>query len=235
MIIHAAALADTIKDGYVYVALGNSIAWSCLNNTAMLQSVLARRRRTPKQDELVTSLQRDLPDLETLLCWAHGEALKLRGDETSYERTIENVAGWKSKDELKADAEIRYETLPKEALIKAVNNYVTNKFNRTTLLTEDYEKIIERITSQQAKEGVEPNWNLTKFLLGSIQRNLEEYTTAEGIETVAERAGFDDEVVNEHILMIPVAEHAFEEIGAMLERVDEHLEQQGPEMDPNPE
>lgn len=229
MIKHALNSADTVADGYVYVNTFGSLVWSYVNNTQIIASIAGRRRMTEKQTILHENLSRDLPDLEHLMAWVYHEATELRGAAPDYSRQLENSLGYKSKDELKAEAEVRYETLPKAKRVEAVNIYVSSKFDRTERIIEDYEIMIAGVVAKAPTIGVEPNWFLTRFILNSIQRNLVDYTTIEGIEIVAERAGFDDDVINEHILMLPVAEQAYEDIGAMLERIEQTMEREGPE------
>lgn len=226
IITSALSLADTVKDGYVYASTASSLAWSYIRNTLTIQDLAGRRKLSPKQEDLYTNLQRDINDVESLLRWAHNESILNRGgDEPNYSRTVENLAGYKSKDEFRAEAETMYAVIPEAKRIKAVNAYVEGMHAKSLALCEDYEQMIERVTSTTSTEGFgEPNWYLTRFIVNGIQRNLADYTSVEGIENVAQRVGFDAPTKTQHMMAIPLAEYAEEEIDAMLNRISEHLD-----------
>ena len=224
MVSTALDLADVLKDGYIYASTASSLAWSFLRNTATIEDLEGRRKLTAKQEDLLDNLKRDISDTESMLRWSHNQALAIRGSAPNYNRTVENIAGFKSKSEFRADANVMYAVLPEAPRRKAVDNYVEGMDASARLLCEDHEAALARVTNDTTPEAIDPNWFLTRFIVNGVLRNLEDYTTTEGVIRVAERAGFDVPTKTQHMLSIPIAEFAFEEIGGMQARINEHLE-----------
>lgn len=224
MIRTALELADTINDGYVYNSAASSLAWSFINNTNTINNLNGRRRLSGPQEDLLDNLTRDIHQVETLLNWAHYQTVSVRGQAPVYDRTLENLANWKTKDELKAEADVMYAVLPESKRTSAVSRYVETMYASAENKIVEYEHTLEVITAQETDKLLEPNWFLTSFVINGIHRNLLDYSTVEGIEKVSERVGFDAETKTQHILALPIAEYALEQIEEMQLRIEEHTD-----------
>lgn len=229
MITAALEFMAAESNPYLYDRVYNSAVWHFVRTTHTINDIRSRRTMTPKQVDLVESLEANVNDLSAFLGWSYDKVMSSNFEPSDYRDVIANFLEHQSPEELHASAAKRYEMLPEDQALQYIERFVEARQARQDA---DMASLASAVAVAQ-KQGPDTPWELNPYtarsILNGLLRYAEDNSDPSKIEERATDYGLPDDVVEEQISFIPVMEYAVNQLNDMIDILDEHIDQAGAE------